>query len=182
MLDHNRSPYVMITLIDTSGTEQNGRHFEKGIFIYMFQGKHGCVWVPFIRVKMFKKWFQISTVSSTLCMKSSLMLRFDRQICYKSLQWHHNERYGVSDHQRLDCIFNRLFRRRSKKTSKLHITGLCEGNSPVTGEFPARRTVTRKILPFDNVIMNYLLRVTSRIWYRTIHPRICKRRVKTWKR
>ena len=30
-------------------------------------------------------------------------------------------------------------RRRSKKTSKLRITGLCEGNSPVTGEFPAQR-------------------------------------------
>ena len=33
---------------------------------------------------------------------------------------------------------NRLFMRRSKKTSKLHITGLCAGNSPVTGEFPAQ--------------------------------------------
>ena len=33
----------------------------------------------------------------------------------------------------------RLFRRRSKKTSKLHFTGLCEGNSPVTGEFPSQR-------------------------------------------
>ena len=28
-------------------------------------------------------------------------------------------------------------KRRSKKTSKLRVTGLCEGNSPVTGEFPA---------------------------------------------
>ena len=27
----------------------------------------------------------------------------------------------------------------SKKTSKLHVTGLCEGNPPVTGEFPAQR-------------------------------------------
>ena len=39
-----------------------------------------------------------------------------------------------------DCIRNRLFRRRSKKTSKLRVTGLCEGNSPVAGEFPAQRT------------------------------------------
>ena len=31
-----------------------------------------------------------------------------------------------------------LFRRRSKKTSKLGVTGLCAGNSPVTGEFPAQ--------------------------------------------
>ena len=28
--------------------------------------------------------------------------------------------------------------RRSKKTSKLRVTGLCAGNSPVTGEFPAQ--------------------------------------------
>ena len=37
-------------------------------------------------------------------------------------------------------LLNRLFRRKSKKTSKLRVTGLCEGNSPVTGEFPAQRT------------------------------------------
>ena len=37
-------------------------------------------------------------------------------------------------------ISNRLFGRRSKKTSKLRVTALCEGNSPVpvTGEFPAQ--------------------------------------------
>ena len=29
--------------------------------------------------------------------------------------------------------------RRSKKTSKLRVTGLCAGNSPVNGEFPAQR-------------------------------------------
>ena len=51
-----------------------------------------------------------------------------------TLQWH-NGRYGISNHQSHDCLLNRLFRRRSKKTSKLHITGLCVGNSPVTGEF-----------------------------------------------
>ena len=32
-----------------------------------------------------------------------------------------------------------LFRRRSKETSKLRVTGLCVGNSPGTGEFPAQR-------------------------------------------
>ena len=37
------------------------------------------------------------------------------------------------------CLLNRLFRRRSKKTSKLRVTGLCVGNSPVTGEFPTER-------------------------------------------
>ena len=54
-----------------------------------------------------------------------------------SLQWRHNERDVVSNHQPHNCLLNRLFRRRSKKTSKLRVTGLCEGNSPGTGEFPA---------------------------------------------
>ena len=56
------------------------------------------------------------------------------------LGWHHNELDGVSNHQRLDCLPNRLFRRRSKKTSKFCVTDLCEWNSPVTGEFPAHGT------------------------------------------
>ena len=56
-----------------------------------------------------------------------------------TLQWRHNELDGVLNHRRLGCLLNRWFRRRSKKASKLRITGLCEGNSPVTGEFPAQR-------------------------------------------
>ena len=45
---------------------------------------------------------------------------------------------GLSYHQPHDCLLNRLYRRRSKKTSKLRVTGLCTGNSPVTGEFPTQ--------------------------------------------
>ena len=56
-----------------------------------------------------------------------------------SLQWRHYERNGVSNYRRLDGLFSRLFRRRSKKTPKIRVTGLCEGNSPVTGEFTTQR-------------------------------------------
>ena len=55
------------------------------------------------------------------------------QICCP-LQWRHHELDGVSNHQHHDCLFNCLFRRRSKKTSKLRVTGLCAGNSPGTGK------------------------------------------------
>ena len=48
------------------------------------------------------------------------------------LQWRHNDRDGVWSPQSHDCLLNRLFRRRLKKTSKLRVTGLCAGNSPVT--------------------------------------------------
>ena len=57
---------------------------------------------------------------------------------HASLRWRHNELDGVSDHQPHDCLLNRLLGRRLKKTSKLRVTGLCAGNSPETGEFPAQ--------------------------------------------
>ena len=56
-----------------------------------------------------------------------------------SLQWRHNERGSVSNHQRLHYLLNCRFRRRSKKILKLRVTSLCEGNSPVTDEFPTQK-------------------------------------------
>ena len=55
-----------------------------------------------------------------------------------TLHWRHNGHDSVSNHQPYDCLLNCLFRRRSKIISKLRVTGLCVGNSPETGEFPAQ--------------------------------------------
>ena len=55
-----------------------------------------------------------------------------------TLRWRHNDHAGVSNHQPHGCLLNRSFRRKSKKTSKLCVTGLCAGNSSGTGEFPAQ--------------------------------------------
>ena len=60
------------------------------------------------------------------------------RLCVITLRWRHNIPEGVSNRQRLRCLLNCWFRCRSKKTSKLLVTGLCAGNSPVTGEFPAQ--------------------------------------------
>ena len=57
---------------------------------------------------------------------------------FKTLHWRHIGCGSVLNHQPHDCLLNHLFRRRSKKTSKLRVTGLCAGNSPGTGEFPAQ--------------------------------------------
>ena len=62
----------------------------------------------------------------------------------KSLQWRHYDRDGISNHRRPDRLPNHLFRRRSKKTSKLIVTGLCEGNPPVTDGFSSQRTNNAK--------------------------------------
>ena len=71
-----------------------------------------------------------------------------------SLRWRHNGHDIVSNHQSHHCLLNRLFGCRSKKTSKLRVTGLCAGNSPETGEFPAEMASNAEnLFPFDDVIM-----------------------------
>ena len=72
----------------------------------------------------------------------------ESQYWLRSLQLRHNGLDGVSNHQPHDCLLNHLFRRRSKKTSKLRVTGLCEGNSTVTGEFPAQRASNAENVSF----------------------------------
>ena len=61
-----------------------------------------------------------------------------QHVWHFSLHWLHNGCDSVSNHQPHDCLHNRLFRRRSKETWKPRVTGLCVGNSPETGEFPAQ--------------------------------------------
>ena len=67
-----------------------------------------------------------------------------QQLWAHALQWRHNERDNVSNHHPHDCLLKRLFRRRSTKASKLRVTGLRQGNSPVTGNFPHKGPVTQK--------------------------------------
>ena len=65
----------------------------------------------------------------------------------------------VSKHQARDCLLNRLFRRSSKKTPKLRVTGLCERVHRWPVNSPHKGTVTRKMFSFDDVIMKYLSEV-----------------------
>ena len=55
------------------------------------------------------------------------------------IQWLHNERDGISNYWCPHCSPNHLLRHKSKKTSRLCVTGLCEGTPPVTGGFPSQR-------------------------------------------
>ena len=71
-------------------------------------------------------------------------------------QWCHNECNGISNHWHLNCLLKFLFKQGSKKTSKLQVTGLYEGNPPVTGGFPSQRASNWKILPFDDVMFPYV--------------------------
>ena len=82
-------------------------------------------------------------LSNTLWIDDVYM--FD-QHCIRTLQWRHNDHDGVSNHQPNHCLLNLLFGCRLKKTSKLRVTGLCAGNSPVNS--PHKWPVTRKMFPW----------------------------------
>ena len=71
--------------------------------------------------------------------------------------------------------FNSLFRRRSKKTSKLRVTGLCVGNSPGPVNSLHKGPVTRKMFPFDDVIMIHavLLCFVVLWWYYEFPVAVC---------
>ena len=61
------------------------------------------------------------------------------------------ENFNYLSHS-ISIVCSAQFRHRSKKTSKLCITGLCEGNPPARGS-PHKGPVMWKMFPFDNVIM-----------------------------
>ena len=67
------------------------------------------------------------------------------------LQWRHNERDGVSNYQRIDSLFHRLFmdRKHQNSASLAFVGGIHRWrvNSPHKGP------VTRKVFPFDDVII-----------------------------
>ena len=52
-----------------------------------------------------------------------------------------------------------------KENTKLRVTGLCVGNSPVTGEFPAQRASNAEMFPFDDTSLPILI---------MLHQFICK--------
>ena len=100
-----------------------------------------------------------------------------------TLQWRHNEHDSVSNHQPHDCLHKHLIRDRSKKTSKLRVTGLCAENSPVTGEFPAQRASNTENVSIwwrhhDSAVIYYIVYTCLFIfgmfciWWRVfeIHP------------
>ena len=70
-----------------------------------------------------------------------------------ALQWRHNERDGVSNHQRLYCstVGSGADQRKNQRSASLaFVRGIHRW--PVNS--PHKRPVTRKMLPFDDVIMS----------------------------
>ena len=92
----------------------------------------------FIRMMNLSILFRVASPILGQLWDCSCLVKWSWVIWVKSiattLQRRHNGRHSVSNHQPHDRLLNRLFRRRSKKTSKLRVTGFCAGNSPGTDE------------------------------------------------
>ena len=69
------------------------------------------------------------------------------------------------DYGHINCLLNRLLGHRSIKTARLRVTGFCEGNLPVTGEFPAQKANNAEEVS---------------IWWRHYVPRYLQRGSTEW--
>ena len=111
---------------------------------------HHCLGNGPLSTDFFENRIKIRLLKKDIVLRS---YRWDWKQMLRALQWRHNGSDGVPNHQSLDSLLSCLFRRRSKKTSKIRLNGLCEGNSPMTGEIPHKGPVTRKMFPFGVVYM-----------------------------
>ena len=98
--------------------------------------------------------FYLTFLAVTTC-----LVRWGARDKFYTLQWRHNERDGVSNHWRLDGLLNRLFRRRSNKHLSSASLAFVRGihRSPVNP--PHKGPVTRKMFPFEDVIMTPVIKV-----------------------
>ena len=110
-------------------SKQMGCHFADNIVEFFWLAKTVTFWL-----KLY--WSLFERVQFTI--HKHWLTQWLGAIEHASLRWRHNGCDSVSNHQPHDCLLNLLSRRRSKKTSKLRVTGLCAWNSPGTGEFPAQ--------------------------------------------
>ena len=82
----------------------------------------------FNRFSMWLIWFCFAKTRNMLAFFGIKMKLTEVSLATYTLQWRHNEPDGVSNHRRIDCLLKRLFMCRSRKTSMLTVTSLCEGN------------------------------------------------------
>ena len=93
----------------------------------------------------------ISQIMRTVLSRFALLWLYQRPHC--AVQWRHHEHDGVSNHQPNDCLLNRLFRCRLKKHQGSASLAFVREIRRSTVNSPPKGPVTRKMFPFDDVIM-----------------------------
>ena len=112
----------------------------RGLYVYKWMSD--CVWCAYVYIYsksrfLYKNCFQHWDYYYNVYLLDYVLIC--AELHSFALHWCRNERRCVSNHQPHDYVLNCLFRRRSKITSKVRATGLCAGDSSVTGEFSVQR-------------------------------------------
>ena len=113
------------------------------------------MWWEFIWHKWINIWWNAIISQQTICRRIPEVGPKIWKCCdggMSSLQWLHNEHDGLSNHRRVNCLLNRLFRHRSKYQKSAPLA-FVRGIHRLPGDSPHKRPVTLKIFPFDDVIM-----------------------------
>ena len=84
-----------------------------------------------------------------------------------ALQWRYNERDGVSNHRRLDCLFNGLFSAHKRKHQCSASLAFVRGIHRWPVNSPHKGPVTRKMFPFDDVFMLMTSSCVFDLWWET---------------
>ena len=100
-----------------------------------------------------------------------------RYFCNRSgscgLQWRHNERNGVSNHRRLDCLRKRLDQRKHQHSASLACVG---GIHRWPVDSSPKGLVTRKMFPFDDVVCEKPTRYIFSHWDQGRSYSVCERK------
>ena len=126
------------------------------IFLYFHSGK--CIWKmssqnwrPFcLGLNVLTYWPRCGNNFKFVISEQTLRIQFVSTSSQSGMTlgwmpqiwWHYNDVIMIAMASQITCLTivlsNRLFRRRSKIIPKLRVIGLCEGNSQMSGEFPAQ--------------------------------------------
>ena len=110
--------------------------------LYLFDGGITIHLIPFLlfwgSIWMTRKinTFPVARIAVSMACHKGIMWNIGPSIL--PLQWRHNGRDAVLNHQSHDCLLNCSFWCRSKKTSTHRVPGLCGRNSPVKYGISAR--------------------------------------------
>ena len=116
------------------------------------QWRHMAVKTSQMTLTRLFSWYQYRCTAQNVYICITIKILISRRVTHGSgflvlfrgltqmyIKWRHNGCDGVSNHWGIGCLFNRLLILSSKKTSRLRVTDLCEGNPPVTRGFPSQR-------------------------------------------
>ena len=91
---------------------------------------------------MGEQWTYIATATMipVMAFPNTGNLIFVHKIFLSTLQWRHDEPYGVSKRRRIDCLLNYFFLVHIKENTKDPPHWPLWGNPPISGGFPSQRT------------------------------------------